>query len=253
MTLHGLKRPAMAALLLTLIAGGVSAQTVVQDGTSFRRQIQGAPVMLLLRADSTGVAATGDASGNTKVAEAFPPTTANVTHSSIITSSSLAYNAGDSSAIINVSGLRHMKLLIKAVPASTGLDTTAVSRLVFQVRTHLTGLADSSSTFVEYSYGVSNLGVAAGAADSATYGHLVKGGRNLAWSGEFIVQAASIRTAHASAVAINGHEWYWPSGHSISLDNLMGRDFWTDYISIRVRNITNNACAVTVHLVGTPL
>ena len=170
---------------------------------------------------------------------------------SLLSGVSLAYNAGDSTAVVDVRGLKNLKILLKAVPAvGADADTSATTRLAIQVRTHLNAAADSNSIFVEFPYGVTNLGVAAGAADSATVGHLVKGGRNLAWSGEFVVQVQNVRKAHASAIAVNGHDWYYPSGLAIPLDSLFGREFAGDFMSVRVRNMSGNSCTVTLHLVG---
>lgn len=211
----------------------------------------------IVRADTSAKALTMTSDGYVRVADASPDRDANLRFESIIENSSIAYNVGDSSTVIDVHRLRHMKLLIKATPKTTSADTSAVVRLAFQIRTHLNGQSDSSSTFVEYLGGISNIGVSAGAADSNVYGHLATGGRGVTggvpWSGEFVVQIQAKRSAHGNSIVVNGHDWYYPSGISLPLDNVAGRDFWGDYISLRVRNLTNTPCAVTVHLIGTPL
>ena len=249
----GVKR----ALLLLLIPVAAWAGTEAQDGQSTRQQLA-TPIMGgIVRADTTVKTFTMTSDGYLRIADAAPDRDANLRFESIIDNSSIAYNVGDSSAVLDVHKLRHMKLLIKAVPKTSSADTSAVVRLAFQIRTHLNQLTDSSSTFVEYFGGVSNLGVSAGAADSNVYGHLATGGRGVTggvpWSGEFVVQVQAKRAAHGSSIAVNGHDWYYPSGIAVSLDNVAGRDFWTDYISLRVRNLTNTPCAITVHLIGTPL
>lgn len=253
------RRLIAAAALLALAAGGAEASGASgQDGKSARGQLEVPIVGGFVRADTSFKALTMDADGNVKTVNAAPPADQNARFTSIISNAALAYNAGDSSAVLNVHGLRHMKLLIKVVPASTGLDTTSISRLAFQIRTHLNGQSDSSSTFAEYAFGISTLGGGAAAGnDSLITGQLLKGGKGgavgQAWSGEFVVAAMSARAAHANSIAVTGHEWYYPSGMAIPLDSMFGRDFWGDYISVRVRNLTGNTCAVTVHLVGTPL
>lgn len=182
---------------------------------------------------------------------------ANVLFQSVINVTALAYNAGDSSGVLNTHDLAHSVLYIKAVPSGGGVgDTINVVRLAFQVRGHLNGLSDSTSVFPFYPSGqVASLGVSATAPDTLNQGHIFRGGRNAAWSGEFIITIALNRKAQGAGIAINGRDWYFPNGLAIPLDNLFGRNFWSPYTSIRVRNIGPGTatCDVTCHLVGTPL
>jgi hypothetical protein len=76
------------------------------------------------------------------------------------------------------------------------------------------------------------------------------------------VLVSAKRNAHGNSVAINGHTFYYPSGIAIPLQSLFGRDLYSPYTSVRVRvmrvqkgaaNLATGTCAVTVHLVGTPL
>lgn len=179
---------------------------------------------------------------------------ANILFQSIIDNASIAYNVGDSSGVLNTHDLAHAVLWIKATPLAG--DTTTINRLAIQVRGHLNGLSDSSSTFAFYPVGMTNLGIST-TGDSLTEGHNVKGGRGgvvgAPWSGEFVVNISGARSAHGSAIAVNGHDWYYPSGIAVPLDNLFGRNWWSPYTSIRVRNLTGSAIKVTMHLVGTPL
>lgn len=175
--------------------------------------------------------------------------------SAIISNASLAYNAGDSSSVLPVGNLKHMKLLLKAVPAAAGdNDTTHTTWLAFQIRTHLNGASDSNSVFVEYPQGVTSVGVSVAAQDSFKTGHLAKGGRGgtagIPWAGEFLVAVQHVRKAHGSSIAVNGHDWYYPNGIAIPLDSVFGREFVADNMSVRVRNLTSVACGVTVNLVG---
>lgn len=255
---------ALGVAVFGVWAWATYAGTEAQDGQSTRQQLA-TPIMGgIVSADTTVKTFRMTSDGYLRVAEASPNRDANLRFESIIdnltTGGSLAYNAGDSSAVLDVHRLRHMKLLIKAVPKTSSADTSAVVRLAFQVRIHLNGqpASDTTATFAEYFGGLSTVGVSAAAgADSNVYGHIFTGGRGstggLPWSGEFVVQIQAKRSAHGNSIAVNGHDWYYPSGIALSLDNLAGRDFWADYISVRVRNLTNTPCAVLVHLIGTPL
>lgn len=183
------------------------------------------------------------------------PSGASQSSLAIISNSSIAYNAGDSSSVLPVGHLKHLKLLLKAVPAAgADIDTVSTTWLAFQIRTHLNGASDSNSVFVEYPQGVTSIGVSVAAQDSFKTGHLAKGGRGgtagIPWAGEFIVAVQHIRKAHASAIAVNGHDWYYPNGIAIPLDSVFGREFTADFMSVRVRNLTSVACGVTLNIVG---
>ncbi len=232
--------------IAVLLALPVSAwsQVVVNDGASTRQQTGTLVVGGILRADTTGRALTFDSDGNLLTKEQAPLTTANAIHSSII-SASLAAAAADSSDVITVRGLRHMKLLIKAVPGGTGAQGTIV-KMAVQVRTHLNGVADSSSTFAEYPLTMIATLNSATAADTLSLGHLAIGSATVPWSGEFLVQTNNNRNAPGNAVA--AILFHYPNGAAISLDNVYGRDFWADYLSVRVRNIhASVACVVSDH------
>jgi hypothetical protein len=215
-------------------------------------------------ADTTSRVIRTDASGNVKVVETYPAMDAGFTLPSLIASASIAGAASDSCQPQDTRRMRLGMLLIKATP--TGSDTTGVVRLIFQVRTHLNGQVDSSSTFAIYQYGYApsmNGTAAAATPDTSVQGQLYKGvpvtgvfatpSANTAWSGEFTVLVQAIRNAHGNSIAVGGHTFYYPSGIAISLASLFGRDIYSPYTSIRVRNASTQACAVTVSLVGTPL
>lgn len=230
-------------------------------GTAIVQQPKGQPVGGMLSTDSTFHILRVNSSNNLLTQEAAPIQDQNGKFENIINNASLAVNVADSNSVVmDTHALRHLTMLIKAVPAG-GLDTSSVVRLIFQVRTHLNGLPDSNSVFAHYPYGSTSAGIAAGASpDSFTTGHLIKGGgvpmNNLgavAWSGEFVVQIMGARKAHGNAVTVLGHQYPAPNGIALSLDSMFGREFWSPYTSIRVRNGSNQTCAVTVHLVGSPL
>lgn len=254
-----MKRWSWIALVAFLIPVVSFAQTEVENqrlGISGSAP-RGNPVGGMNPADSTfhliPISGSGTSSGMS-VIDPERDRDANILFQSIIDNASIAYNVGDSSAILNTHDLAHAVLWIKATPLAG--DTNTVNRLAIQVRGHLNGLSDSSSTFAFYPVGMTNLGITT-TGDSLTEGHNVKGGRGgvvgAPWSGEFVVNIAGSRSAHGSAIAVNGHDWYYPNGIAVPLDNLFGRGWWSPYTSVRVRNLTGSAIKVTMHLVGTPL
>lgn len=181
----------------------------------------------------------------------------------------IAAAGADSSSVLDTRLMRLGMLCIKAIPANAAdLDTTTAVKLVFQIRTHLNGVSDSVNTFAIYQYGKAPImnevtAGAATAADTSTIGHLYKAvpltattatpSVNSAWSGEFTVIISRSRTAVGSSVAINGRTFYYPSGIAISLSSLFGRDVYSPWTSIRVRNASATSCDVYVSLIGTPL
>jgi hypothetical protein len=216
-----------------------------------------------------GNAATGlktDASGNLYMTNSSPLQDNNLTFASIISQSSLAAGAADSSAVLDTHAMRLGMLLIKATPQSvTGADSLATVRIGIQIRTHLNGAADSSSTFAIYQYGVvPSMAITAGV-DTAYFGQIANG-LNLAassqgtFSGEFNVAIAINRIGPGTSIlgSLGQRLFYYPNGIAIPIQNLFGRDIYSPYTSIRVRNLgtagpANRTCIVTVSLVGTPL
>lgn len=161
---------------------------------------------------------------------------------------SLAVGAGDSSDVIDVSAYRTLGLLIKATP---GTGNPGINRLEFQIRTHLNGLADSSSMFVWYPEGLSALGSGTATADTAlAFGHILTGSASAPWSGEFTVVANRNRNSPGNSVAATA--WSYPNGIYIPIRSLFG-GFWGPNLSVRVRNAVGPTCVVSVHLVGTAL
>jgi hypothetical protein len=199
----------------------------------------------------------------------------NLTFASIISNASLALGASDSSAILDTHAMRLGTLLFKCSNGTTTgtEDTTVTWRVAFQIRTHLNGAADSSSTFAFYEYGNSSIGATATTpGDTTAQGHLLTGtpttalnatpDANTPWSGEYTLVIAAKRFAHAQAISVNGHTYYYPSGIAIPLSSIFGRDIYSPYTSIRVRVMTcekanaafaTGGLAITVSLIGTPL
>lgn len=238
---------------------GLADYNTLNHGTYYQNGTNGAKV---------------DATGNAYMVNASPLQDANLTFASIIDNASLALGAADSSAILDTHAMRLGMLLIKASNGTTTgtADTTVTWRVAIQIRTHLNGQSDSSSTFAIYQYGNTQVGVSATAPDTSAQGHLIQGisttglnatpDANSPWSGEYTVVIMAKRLAHASSIAINGHTYYYPSGIAIPLQSIIGRDVYSPYTSVRVRVMTcekaNAAFAtaglkITVHLVGTPL
>jgi hypothetical protein len=261
--------------MVLLFAGTALGQTVIQDGTSFRRQLQGAPKMNLVDADSTGRLDRSDASGNQYVREAFPIYSQTTQFENLINNAGLALGVADSNANpVDTRQVRLGMLLIKAWLAGTGtVDTTCVARIAIQIRTHLNNQADSASTFAIYRYGVvPAMQATAFAADTSQEGHLYSGvpiteilatpSANTAWSGEYTFLVSGKRNAHGNGFAINGHTYYYPNGMAIPLATLFGREVYSPYTSVRVRvmtfqkgaaNLSTGTVGIAVHLIGTPL
>lgn len=164
--------------------------------------------------------------------------------------STLAAAAADS---CSPQDTRHMRLggiVIKCVPVGGG--TGLITRLAVQVRTHLNGVADSVNTAPIFFYGNAPVMTATTAvADTSGQGHLFTGSSTVPWSGEFVVTVNGVRNAPGSAVAAT--LFSYPNAIYIPLSNLWGRDIYSPWTSIRVRNVTGPACQVYVSLVGTPL
>jgi hypothetical protein len=239
----------MLVALIALAPLSASGQSGLRDREKYKTTgPQGQSQGGMVDADTSFRVQRYDGSGNLKVAEAFPPTTANFSQQ-IITDFSIVAAAGCSSNVVNVAGLRHMKLLLKATPVA-GVASNMVS-LAVQVRTHLNGVSDSSSTFVEYPQAVIITLNSATTTDTLNFGHHSVGSATLPWSGEFVVRSALNRASPGNGVGAVA--WSYPNGIAIPLDSMFGRDFWGDYISIRIRNLGTMTCIVNAYLIGTPL
>ena len=250
----------VCVLLLFAVAVAVADYNVQNKGSYYNNAPTG------LRTNSTGSLLTQ---------EVAPAMDANLTFSSIINNTSgLALAGADSSEILDTRRMRLGTLLLKGYVSGTGtVDTTVVLRLGIQIRTHLNGGSDSSSTFAIYQYGTVPANVAtAAAADTSQQGHIYAGlpltainttpSAITAWSGEATVLVSAKRNAHGNSIAINGHTYYYPSGIAISLESLFGRAIYSPYTSVRVRLMTAQKGAAglatatfiyQMHLVGTPL
>lgn len=195
---------------------------------------------------STGARTT--AAGHATVAESDPPMDANLTFTNIM-SATLAAGAADSSSVLDTHRMRLGTLLIKGVPAGgTGTHT----RLAIQIRTHLAGQDDSSSTFVIYlNPGKNAPAIASGSADTVGTGHELTGSATAAWSGEFDVAFARNRNAPGSLAAAVAYSY--PSGIAIPLTNIFGMPIYSEFTSIRIRNLVGPTITFTAHLIGTPL
>ena len=200
--------------------------------------------------------------GHATTQEADPAMDGNLTFSSIISTASIAAGAADSSAILDTHRVRLGMLYVDCTPILAGgwADSLISIRLSIQVRSHLNGQADSASTFAVYPYGRTDIGSQATTAsqtDTTVTGHLLDLNNHAASaarapSGEFVVVVA------ANRVAGGWRTFTYPRGIAIPLQSIFGRDPYSPYTSIRVRNLgngaaANRACKLAVHLVGTPL
>lgn len=217
---------------------------------------KGTPIGGMVATDSTFKIMRINSSGTLSTQESAPIQDQDGLFEAIINNATIGPGVADSSQIMDTHALRHMKLLIKATVLNWAVaDSAKTMRFVFQVRTHLNGLSDSNSVFAEYQYGnVVAQTTSATGVDSTNVGHLLSGHAALQWSGEFAVTIEYNRNAHGSSRDATGELFYYPSGIALSLDSVFGREFWSPYTSIRVRNITPGISAkLQVHLIGTPL
>ena len=194
-----------------------------------------------------------DASGNAYTTESSPLSDQNLTFANIIGPTALtqasATAGADSSAILDTHRMRLGMLLIKAIPA--GGAAMVNNRIAVQIRTHLQGGSDSNSVFCVYNYGNTEVATAGAKPDSASFGHIASGSLSTLWSGEIDVLVNNARTGTVTGGTTN--DFRSPSGIAIPLSSILGRDFYSPYTSIRVRNLAGPTCTVTVSLVGTPL
>lgn len=163
-----------------------------------------------------------------------------------ILSDSIAYNAADSTGVLDVHDLRHLKLLIKATPIGAATAGATV-RLGIQFRECLYANVDSMSSFVEYAA----LGWpdATAANDTLNIGHVTTGSTSAAWSGEYVVTVALNRSAAGSAVAATA--WAYPNGIAVLADRIFGSDAWWNRLQIRVRNLGGGKkVRLAMHVLG---
>lgn len=229
---------AMAALLL-VVAGVVwGDNNTVDHGTYYGNA-------------STGLKT--DAAGNLYMTNSSPIQDNNLTFANCIGPTALtaasATAGADSSAILDTHTMRLGMLLIHCVPA--GGAAMVNNRIAVQIRTHLLGAADTNSVYCVYNYGSTEVGTAGGKPDSVSFGHIASGSTSTLWSGEIDVLANNARNSTQTGGGAN--DYRSPAGIAVPLSSIFGRDFYSPYTSIRVRNLAGPTCTVTVSLVGTPL
>lgn len=261
--------------LAVVVSGAAHASPIVSVGQPLGRAKLVDVMGGVYLPDTTARWLSMDASSNLKTAEQFPAMDANLTFSNITPQASLTIGAAESSAVLDTHRMRLGMLFIKPIVNGTGaVDTTTIVRLIVQIRTHLNGVDDSMSTAAIYNYGyvpAMNGTAAAAVADTSVQGHLYSGvpitaqaatpSANTAWSGEFTVLISGKRNAHGSGAGgfdVNGHTFYYPNAIAIPISSLFGRDVYSPYTSVRIRNGGANkpsTAAVTcrVSIVGTPL
>jgi hypothetical protein len=260
-----------ALLALGLTAPmAVHAQEAVGDGA--KTTAVGVKISGIMRNDTTGHNVVVDTQGRLYTAEQFPGYDQNMTFRNVIVNASLAAGIGDSNVTpLDTHRMRLGTLLIQATPLSvTGADSLNIVRLGFEIRSNLDGNVDSLSTFGFYMYGRSDQGAAVAAAsqiDTSAVGQLfnavnLTASENSTYSGEFVVAVAINRIGCGpSANGTMGQRTFsYPNGIAIPLSSIFGRDIYSPYTTIRVRNLgtsgatpTNRSVRLTVHLVGTPL
>ena len=154
----------------------------------------------------------------------------------------------ESTAVLSVAAYRRVALAIRVIPP--GGDTTSIYRLAVQVRGHISGLADSSSTFPWYGWQTQ---AAVTAADSVgTNGYtLVTGGQLVAALPSEHIVSWSAKTLGRGFTA--GNSFVWPDGIMLDLFDGRAQAFWFPYMSVRVRVLTGPTSAkprVILHVVA---
>ena len=191
--------------------------------------------------------------GHATVTEQNPAMDANLTFApeQCITNASLAVGSGDSSVVLDTHRMRLGSVFIKCTQSALGVNR--ITRLAISFRGHLNGQDDSTSTFPLFMYGRSDMGVTAIASqlDTTSSGHLVTGSASNPWSGEYVIVIDHTRDSPANSVAATAFQY--PNGLWIPLSSLFGRDVYSPYTSIRVRNLSGPTVSVQVSLIGTPL
>ena len=207
--------------------------------------------------------------GHATVEEQSPAMDANLTFTNIISNASLAPGAADSSTVQDTHRMRIGMLLIKCTPLNvTGADSLGLSRIAVQVRVHLTSAADDSmNTFVIYPYARSDQGAVAAASqvDTVMAGQTfnavnLAASVNTAQSGETVVAIAMNRIGPGTSAlgSLGQRTFAYPNGIALPLSSVFGRDIYSPYTSIRVRNLggsgaANRSVKITVSMVGSPL
>lgn len=223
------------------------------------------------RPDTTSRALSLDANGNIYNQDASRDRDNNLTFANIVAlgtpagTSALAGGAADSSAVLDTHAMRLGTLLIRAYPAtsSSAVDTSTTVRLIFSVRTHLAGASDSMSVFNIYHYGeVPVMNATSLVADTSVIGHIYNAvpitavlatpSPQTAWSGEFTVLVSRSRNG-MNQLTLGSHKFQYPAGIAIPLSSLFGRDVYSAFTSVRVRNASTTSCDVFVSLIGSPL
>ena len=244
-------RAALVCLGL-LVAGAAFAQ---QSGDGSHYLLGGDNTLLrvggMSRTDSLKYMLSMTPGGSALYTQEYAPNRDNVVQFEQIISSSLVGGTADSSAVMNVHGLRHLKLLLKfAVQTAGVLDTLSTVRFAIQFREHLNGLSDTTSTFAEYR--VNQLLETTAARDTLNFGQLLSGGGGTPFSGEFCVSYSLNRQARGG-VAAAPLLFTYPNGIAVLCDRIFGSDAWWNKLSIRIRNLSPKTITVTAHLVGVSL
>ena len=232
----GVKR---ALLLLLLIPVAAWAGTEAQDGQSTRQQLA-TPIMGgIVRADTTVKTFTMTSDGFLRIAEASPSYTDFRDGATAIIDDTTAVGMADSSAVINMGKYRVMALAFKVDPAGGG-SATPFARLAVTIRYHLNQQSDSASVFPLLAKPLYGAGL-----DSLTWRTTVAPTSVVASDREVVVTV--------QRDDLTSSKWgQWGTG-VIQLADVLGRDLWAPYISVRVRQIGGSGiCRQKWYLLATP-
>lgn len=211
------------------------AATASGDSNTYNYQTQGGVNF------NTKSGAVVDASGNAKVVDATPPYSLAKTWA-VLDGRTITASSADSSAIIPLTG-RLYSITVKCVTQSPGA-ATVTPNLAISVRKNVSGLADSLNTSNFYP-AVASPSIAS--TDTFTVGQLATGSATALWPGEFGMRFQHARLGSTSAA------FAYPSAQTHLLEPLYGGMLFSEYASIRVRNMSATSVIVWVWITEVPL
>ena len=182
-----------------------------------------------------------DSYGRVYTTESTPPYSLARTWT-VLDGATLASAAADSCTPIPLTG-RLYSITVKCVAQTPGA-TTVTNNLAINIRKNVSGLADSLNTSSFYPALASP---AVTAVDTLTVGSFISGSATLLWPGEFGMRFQHARIGPTSAV------FAYPNAQTHLLEPLFGGLLFSEYASIRVRNMSASTVKVWVWVTEVPL
>lgn len=162
-----------------------------------------------------------------------------------ISGTNLATAGACSTGVMDTRQYMRLKVLLKVTPRANG----GLTRLAIQYREHWNGVStvgDTANTFANLMLASQSPFVAAGAPDTLSMGHLVTGSATVPYSGEY----TAIFTAGRNDGQATGGLGASPNGIAYTLTNVYGQPERFAYLSIRMRNLTSQACDYHLIVLG---